>query len=340
MDYQTQYNMAQNFMQSICMKDKYCYPLSNNPFNQIFNQQNIYTSSFKATIDTSSADTDSYSYKNTNLYCNYDKPNIFENRIVVKNQNGLIAEIFKVFSEKNSLCNFTLFEKSIDIKMNLEKKCLKKISLKEYFSFFSEASYLCLSIPFLDKKCNLSHNIFNPTLSSMYLLIKSKNYKEKINRKFLNENFSLFNLSEDLIKLKFDEKNPPYNRDIIQSKINTIHQILGKNKIPLNDIIKENSYFSILWTPADTYKIKSSFLSYYTFDFKLVGTLVIKVDDYEWFTTFCTDVNNYKYFKKEYLDKINNIENFIKKCHNVNEGDKLDKQLLSNDYKRFVYNYK
>jgi hypothetical protein len=340
MDYQVQYNMAQNFRQIMAIKDKNFYAFSNNPFNQIYNLQNLYTNSFKATIDTSSADTDSYSYQNANLNCNHDKQNIFENRIVIKNPDGFIAELFKAFSEKNSICNFTLFEKSIDIKMNLEKKLLKKISLKEYFNFFRESIYLCLNIPYLDKKCRLSHNIFNPSLSSMNLLIKSKNIrKENINRKYLNDNFSLFNLSEDLIKLKFDEKNPPYNRDIIQSQIDTIHKILGKNKIPLNDIIKENSYFSILWTPADTYKIKSSFLSYYTFDFKLVGTLVIKVDDYEWFTTFCTDINNYKYFKREYLNKINNIENFIKKCHNVNEGDKIAQQIFSNDYKRFVYNH-
>ena len=173
----------------------------------------------------------------------------------------------------------------------------------------------------------------------MNLLIKSKNIKKENINKYSNDNFSVFNLSKDLIKIKFDEKNPPYNRDIIQSKINTIHKILKKNKIPLTDIVKENSYFSILWTPADTYKIKSSFLSFYNFDFDLVGTLVIKLDDYSWFTTFCTDVNNYKYFKNEYLNKINIIENFIKKCHNINEEDKLDQQLFSNDYKHFVYNY-
>jgi hypothetical protein len=340
MDYQIQYNLAQNIRQFIGMKDKNFHSFSNTPFNQIYNHQNLYNSLFKSTIDISSADTDSYSYQNTNLNCNYDKPNIYENRIVVKNPNGFIVELFKAFSEKNSLCNYTLFEKSIDIKMNLKNKMLKKINLKEYLSFFSEASYLCLSIPYLDKKCNLSYNIFNPTLSSMNLLIKSKSIrKENINIKNLNDNFSLIYLSEDLIKLKFDEKNPPYKRDIIQSKINTIHKILDKRKIPLNDIIKENSYFSILWTPADTYKIKSSFLSYYTFDFKLVGTLVIKLDDYEWFTTFCTDINNCKYFKREYLNTINKIENFLKKCHNINEGYKLDQQIFSNDYKRFVYNY-
>ena len=339
MDYQTQYNKILYIMKFMGMKGNSFYPFSNNPSDQIYNQQNLNTNSFKSAADISSADTDCFSYQNTNLNCNYDKPKIYENRIVVKNPNEFIVELFKEFSEKNSLCNFTLFEKSINIKMNLEKKLLKKMSLKEYFSFFSEASYLCLGIPYLGKKCNLSHNIFNPTLSSMNLLIKSKNIKKENINKYSNDNFSVFNLSKDLIKIKFDEKNPPYNRDIIQSKINTIHKILKKNKIPLTDIVKENSYFSILWTSADTYKIKSSFLSFYNFDFDLVGTLVIKLDDYSWFTTFCTDVNNYKYFKNEYLNKINIIENFIKKCHNINEEDKLDQQLFSNDYKHFVYNY-
>ena len=72
----------------------------------------------------------------------------------------------------------------------------------------------------------------------------------------------------------------------------------------IDDIIKEKSYFSILWTPADTYKIKTSFLSYYTFDFKLVGTLAIKVDDYAWFTIFSNDPNNYKDFKNNIWIKL------------------------------------
>ena len=149
----------------------------------------------------------------------------------------------------------------------------------------------------------------------------------------------IFYLSDDLIELKFDEKDPPYNRDIIESKIDDIHRILGKKKILMDDIIKEKSYFSILWTPADTYKIKTSFLSFYTFDFKLVGTLAIKVDDYAWFTIFSNDPNNYKDFKKEYLNKVNTVENFIKKCHNEDDGDKMDLKLFSHDYKRFLYNY-
>ena len=337
---QNQYNIQKNIIQYMGMKDMNFYPFSNSPFNQIYNNQNIYVNSTKGTNDISSTDADSYSYQNPNLNFNFDKPVITDNRITVKKSNEFIAELFKVFSEKNSLCNFTLFEKNIDINMKLEKKELKKLTLKEYFNCFNEASVLCLSIPFLDKKCNISHNIFNPTLSSMILLLRPKNIrKEKINTKCINNNFSILYLSDDLIELKFDEKDPPYNRDIIESKIDDIHKILGKKKILIDDIIKEKSYFSILWTPADTYKIKTSFLSYYTFDFKLVGTLAIKVDDHAWFTIFCKDSNYYKDFKKEYLNKVNTVENFIKNCHNAGDEDKLDLKFFSHDYKRFLYNY-
>ena len=118
-----------------------------------------------------------------------------------------------------------------------------------------------------------------------------------------------------------------------------LDKILGQKKILLENVVKDKSYFSILWTPADTYKIKSSFLSFYTFNFKLIGTLIIKIDEYNWFTTFCNDMNNCKDFKKEYLNNINIVEKIIKKCNNMNDGDNLERKLLSHDYKRFIYNY-
>ena len=63
----------------------------------------------------------------------------------------------------------------------------------------------------------------------MNLVIRSKNImEENINKTYVKDNFSLFNLSDDLIKIQFDETNPPYNRDIIESKINYVHKILGK----------------------------------------------------------------------------------------------------------------
>jgi hypothetical protein len=222
--------------------------------------------------------------------------------------------------------------------MNLDSNSMKKLSLLEYFDVFNEASVLCLNVPFLDKKGNISYNIFNPTLSSMNLVLKDKKIKEEdINKNFLKDNYSLNFLENGLMKVEFDETNPPYNRDIIETKINTLYRILGQKKITLDNIINDQSFFSILWTPADTYRIKSSFLSFYTFDFRLIGTLIIKIDEYNWFTTFCKDMNNYKDFKKEYLNKINIIENFIQKCNNKNDGN-LEHQFFSHDYKRFIYN--
>ena len=128
--------------------------------------------------------------------------------------------------------------------------------------------------------------------------------------------------------------------EILQkSKLKLFIKYQVKKKILLNNVIKYKSYFSILWTPENTYNIKSSFLSFYDFNFKLIGTLIIKIDEYTWFTTFCNgNNNNYKDFKKEYMYKINIVENLIKKCKNINDGDNSDNKIFSNDYKRFILN--
>ena len=335
---QGQFNMQQNFSQYTGMNDINFVLYSNNSFNPVYNNQKTYIGSVKASNDISSADTDSYSYKNNSI--NHEKSKNVENLIVLKKPNEFVKELFKAFGEKNSLCNFSLFEKNIDINMNLEKNIIKKMTLFEYFECFNEASFLCLNIPFLDKKGNMSQIVFNPTLSSMNLILKDKKInKENRNFNFLKDNFTVNTISDDLIKIEFDETNPPYNRDIIEIKIKIIHQILGQKKILLNNVIKDKSYFSILWTPANTYNIKSSFLSFYNFDFKLIGTLIIKIDEYTWFTTFCNgNNNNYKDFKKEYMYKINIVENLIKKCKNINDGDNSDNKIFSNDYKRFILN--
>ena len=85
----------------------------------------------------------------------------------------------------------------------------------------------------------------------------------------------------------------------------------------------------------------SSFLSIYTFDFKLVGTLIIKLDEYNWFMIFSNDPNllGQKNFKDEYIHKVNEVENFMKKCKGLSDDEKLDRKLFSQDYKRFIYNY-
>ena len=338
MESQQTFNIQQNFRQFAGINDLNYITFTNNQFNQMYNNQKANINSTKASNDRSTADADSFSYQKNNY--NYEKLKNPENRIILKKSDEFVNELFKAFGEKNSLCNFSLLEKNIDINMNIDKDVIKKITLKEYFECFNEASFLCLNIPYLDKKGNVSYNIFNPTLSSMNLILKKDKIKEEnINKKYLKNNFSLNFISDDLIKIQFDETNQPYNRDIIETKINILHKILGQKQITLDNIIKDNSYFSILWTPADTYKIKSSFLSFYTFDFKLIGTVILRIDDYNWFTIFCNDMNNYKDFKKEYLNKVNVVESFLKKCNNINDGDNLERNLISYDYKKFRNNY-
>ena len=338
MESQQSFTIQQNFRQFAGINDLNYIPFPNNQFNQIYNNQKTNINSTKASNDRSTADADSFSYQNNNY--NYEKLKNSENRIILKKSNEFVNELFKAFGEKNSLCNFSLLEKNIDINMNVDKDTIKKITLQEYFECFNEASFLCLNIPYLDKKGNVSYNVFNPTLSSMNLILKKDKIKEEnINKKYLKNNFTLNFISNDLIKIQFDETNQPYNRDIIEAKINILHKILGQKNITLDNIIKDNSYFSILWTPADTYKIKSSFLSFYTFDFKLVGTVILRIDDYNWFTIFCNDMNNYKDFKKEYLNKVNAVESFLKKCNSINDDDNLELNLISYDYKKFRNNY-
>lgn len=338
MESQQSFNIQQNFRQFAGINDLNFIPFPNNQYKQIYNNQKVNITSTKTSNDKSTADLDNFSYQNTNY--NYEKIKNLENRIILKKSNEFVNELFKAFGEKNSLCNFSLFEKNIDININIDKDEIKKITLQEYFECFNEASFLCLNIPYLDKKGNVNYNIFNPTLSSMNLILKKDKIKEEnINKKCLGNNFSLNIISDDLIKIKFDETNQPYNRDIIETKINLLYKILGQKKIALDSIIKDNSYFSILWTPADTYKIKSSFLSFYTFDFKLIGTVILRIDEYNWFTIFCNDMNNYKDYKKEYINKVNAVESFLKKYNNINDGDNLEPSLISYDYKKFRNNY-
>ena len=96
----------------------------------------------------------------------------------------------------------------------------------------------------------------------------------------------------------------------------------------------------ILWTPTDTNKIKSSFLSVYSFDFKLVGTLIKNMDEFEWFRTFTPDLDSVKNkdFKQEYYINMIKVHNFLKKCNDISDEDDLNFKTFSQDHRRFIYN--
>ena len=340
MDSQPQYSNQQKYRKYVPKNDSSFKSYSTTSFQKTYKNQNSFSNSNsnRPNNEMNSTSADSYSYSNIN----YEKPQVKDNIVVLRQPSDFVRELFKAFGEQNFLCNYSLFVRNVDIKMNLEEKILKKITLFEYFESFIEGSFLCLNIPFLDKKGNICYNVFNPTLSSMNLIIHQKNIrKNKINQKYLTDNFTMHFVNDDTLKIEFDETNPPYNRDIIEKKIKTIHKFLGTKNILLEHIDKEKSFFSILWTPADTYRIKSSFLSVYTFDFKLVGTLIIKLDANNWFLIFSNDtiVTNHKDFKTEYNKNVNDVENFMKKAKGIADDEKLDRKLFSQDYKRFIYNY-
>ena len=236
MDSKPQFGNQQKYRKFISKNDLSFKSYSSSSFQNAYTNQTSFQNPLRSNNEINSTSADSYSYQNSNP--NYEKPKIKDNVIILRPNEF------------------------VDIEMNLEEKILKKITLNEYFESFIEGSFQCLNIPFLDKKGNLSYNIFNPTLSSMNLVInKNKNKIKNINQKYLEPNFSVDLSNDNLIKIEFDETNPPYNREIIEKKIKIIHKLLGVKDILLDDIDKEKSFFSILWTPADTYKIKSSFLS-------------------------------------------------------------------------------
>ena len=183
MDSKPQYSNQQKYRKYISKNDLSFKSYSSSTFQNRHMNQNLFMNPPRPNNEMNSTSADSYSYQNSNPP-NYEKPKIKDNVIMVSS-NEFINELFKNFSEKNSLCNFSLFVKNVDIKMNIDENILKSITLNGYFESFIEGSFLCLNIPFLDKKGNLSYNIFNPTLSSMNLIINKKDKKYKINKKYI-----------------------------------------------------------------------------------------------------------------------------------------------------------
>ena len=317
------------------------YSSSSNP--NLYKNQNYVLNQFRLTNDKISTSADNYSYQNFKL--TYENQKILD-ASVQKNKFDTLNDFFKIFGEKNELSNFSIFQENIDIKkyFNLNKKIIEKITLNEYFQIFFEASCFGINIPFLDKNKNILYNVFNPTLSSMNLIInrdKIKNRKINNNKNNKIKNYVLTEINDNLIKLRFNEKFPYYNRDTIEKKIKDIHNIFGKRKILLKNIDKNKSYFSILWTPVNNHILNTSFLSIYTFDYKLIGTLIKNADESNLFMTFNADSNSIinKDYKKEYLNNITKIDLFIKKCNDIDEGEKLNSEMFSQDYRYFIYNY-
>ena len=102
--------------------------------------------------------------------------------IILKISNEFVIELLKNYSIDNCLCNYSIFEKTVDIYeyMNFLKNIQKKITLSDYFDCFNKISILSLDVPFIEENGSVTYNFFNPTLSSMVLTVKNVGMKKII----------------------------------------------------------------------------------------------------------------------------------------------------------------
>lgn len=274
-----------------------------------------------------------------------NEKNIFVKRTLFINMNEeLLRKLFEQFEEDKCISNYTIAKNMLDINMNLDsnkEKMLLKTKLTDFFDIFHNPNKFWLNIPFIDSRGKLYMNCFSPTLSSMLLVIKKnkeiktclKNIKLKC-KKYRGFSYDTYDQNKKLFKIEFEEIKPLHNREILYKKIGKLKKIIGDTKIRNKDIMIKNSYFSVLWSVKNELNIKSSFLAYYSFDFKLIGILIINPDYNQWMTAFSYKLTNYHDYKTDYEKNVANVKNMFK-----NLAIDKDDQHCDNYFKYDYYNY-
>ena len=307
---------------------------------QELNNDNIKLFSIKETAS------DNKTYDNHSITTDSEYHNdIFIKRTLFINMNEeLIRKLFEKFEEDKCISNYTIAKNMLDINMNLDpnkEKLMSKTNLLDFFDIFKNANQLWLNIPFIDTKGNLHSNSFCPTLSSMMLVIKKnkeimknlKHIKSKC-KKYEGFAYEKYDQNKKIFKIEFEEIKPVHNREILYNKIGRIKKIIGETKIKNKDVMIKNSYFSVLWSVKSDLNIKSSFLAYYSFDFKLIGILIIKPDYNQWMTAFSYKLSNYHDYKTDYEKNVQNVKHMFETIP-IDLDDKRYYSYFKYDY----YNY-
>ena len=255
--------------------------------------------------------------------------------LFIDTNKEFIKEIFSKYKQNNCISNFSILKKRIDINMNIENEKLKKIKLKYFFDCFKDINNLSLNIPYITEKGKLLINEFNPTLSSMRLVLKVRKKIAKEINKQKKENFDI-KIKQNLLKIVYEENKPPHERDLLYNKIEEIKEILGDNKLTFKNVLYEKSYFCILWSITNSYMINSSFLAYYSFNFKLIGICIIKLNWKQWLSSFSYDINNFNDYKEEYNKNIENIKEYFKNLA-IDKEDGYYKNFYTHDYIQYIH---
>ena len=271
--------------------------------------------------------------------------NIFQKKTLFINMNEeLMRKLFEKYEQDKCISNYTIVKNMLEINMaNIfkDEKWLLKTTLKDFLDIFNNANMLFLNIPFITLKSKLCINCLSPSLSSMHLVIKkNKEIKKELKiikmrcKKYRGFSCETYEKNKKLFKIEFEEIKPPHKRELLYKKVARIKKIFGDVKIKYKDILIKNSYFSILWSITNNSSIKSSFLAYYSFDFKLVGILIINLKYNHWLTPFSYDLKNYRDYK---IDYDNNVETVKKMFQNL--AIDQDDQHSDNYFKYDYYNY-
>ena len=256
--------------------------------------------------------------------------------IFIDINNELLREIFQKYKQEDCISNFSIIKKKLDINMNKEIDKLKRIKLIYFFECFKDINYLSLDIPYINQKGELLFNEVNPTLSSMRLVLKTKKKIVKELKKEKKKNFNIKIIKPNIVKIEYDEIKPPYERDLLYTKIDQIKKILENKKITFNNVLIDKSYFCVLWNISNINMINSSFLAYYSFDLKLIGIFIIKLNSGQWLSSFSYDINNFKDYKKEYDKNIENIKKWFKNM-TIDKEKEFHQNFFTLDYYHYIH---
>jgi hypothetical protein len=282
------------------------------------------------------------SYNSYTIDDNQFNDNIFINRTLFINMNEeLMRKLFEKYEQDKCISNYTIVKNMLDINMNFntnDQKNLLNTKLVDFFDLFHNANQLNLNIPYITKKGKLYINCFSPSLSSMILVIKTnKKVQREIKKnikKFRGFTAETQEKNKNIIKLEFEEIKPIYQRELLYKKISKIKRILGETNLRNKNVLIKNSYFSILWSVTNNLDVKSSFLAYYTFDFKLIGILIMNLNYNHWMTPFSYKLVNYHDYKIEYEKNVENVKKMLKDLPIDKDDDHCDKY-----FKYDYYNY-
>jgi hypothetical protein len=282
------------------------------------------------------------SYNSYTIDDNQFNDTIFINRTLFINMNEeLMRKLFEKYEQDKCISNYTIVKNMLDINMNFntnDQKNFLNTKLVDFFDLFHNANQLNLNIPYITKKGKLYINCFSPSLSSMILVIKTnKKVQREIKKnikKFRGFTAETQEKNKNIIKLEFEEIKPIYQRELLYKKISKIKRILGETKLRNKNVLIKNSYFSILWSVTNNLDVKSSFLAYYTFDFKLIGILIMNLNYNHWMTPFSYKLVNYHDYKIEYEKNVENVKKMLKDLPIDKDDDHCDKY-----FKYDYYNY-